>query len=97
MEVAIVLTCALIGVWFISAALQGFVSFIGPLNSSSVSALMRLVLFISGLMIAAPIGGILGLSHAALTLLGFAIALPPLAIAWRAGQAHSVEQESAEA
>lgn len=89
-EVAVVLVCALIGVWFISAALQGFVSFVGPLNSSPLSAVMRLVLFVAGLFVAAPIGGILGLSHLMLTLVGFALALPPLAVAWRAGQAQSL-------
>ncbi|MDU9005277.1 TRAP transporter permease [Sedimentitalea todarodis] len=85
-EVAVVLACALIGVWFISAALQGYVSFVGPLNSSPMTAVMRLVLFVAGLLIAAPIGGIAGLSHFMLTLVGFAIAIPPLAIAWRDGQ-----------
>ena len=84
MQVAIVLICALIGVWFLSSALQGYVSFVGPLNSSNLSTLMRLVLFFAGLLIAAPIGGIFGLGHAALTFVGFAIALPPLATAWRA-------------
>lgn len=84
MEVAIVLVCALIGVWFLSSALQGYVSFVGPLNSSNLSTLMRLVLFFAGLLVAAPIGGIFGLGHAALTFVGFAIALPPLATAWRA-------------
>ncbi|MEO9777785.1 MAG: TRAP transporter fused permease subunit [Sedimentitalea sp.] len=86
MQVAIVLVCALIGVWFLSAALQGYVSFVGPLNSSSFSTLMRLTLFFAGLLVAAPIGGILGLGHAALTFVGLAIALPPLVVAWHAGQ-----------
>ena len=86
MEVLVVLVCALIGVWFISAALQGFVSFVGPLNSTGISAVMRLLLFLAGLMVAAPVGGIAGLSHFALTLFGIAIAMPPLAVAWRAGQ-----------
>jgi TRAP-type uncharacterized transport system fused permease subunit len=86
LEVAIVLSCALIGVWFLSAALQGYVAFLGPLNSSTLSTVMRVVLFLAGLCIAAPIGGILGLSHLMLTLLGFVIAIPPLAFARRAAQ-----------
>jgi TRAP-type uncharacterized transport system fused permease subunit len=86
MEVAVVLACALIGVWFLSAALQGYVAFIGPLHASPLSALMRLMLFLAGVCIAAPIGGVAGLSHLMLTLVGFAIAVPPLAFAWRAGQ-----------
>ena len=96
-EVAVVLACALIGVWFISAALQGFVSFVGPLNSSPISAAMRLVLFVAGLLVAAPIGGIAGLSHLMLTLVGFFMALPPLAIAWRAGQTPSLTDGPTEA
>jgi TRAP-type uncharacterized transport system fused permease subunit len=86
LEVAIVLSCALIGVWFLSAALQGYVAFLGPLNSSTLSTVMRVVLFLAGLCIAAPIGGILGLSHLMLTLVGFALAIPPLAFARRAAQ-----------
>jgi TRAP-type uncharacterized transport system fused permease subunit len=97
MEVAIVLVCALIGVWFISAALQGFVSFVGPLNSGGLTAVMRTILFVAGLFIAAPIGGIFGLSHAALTFLNLAMALAPLTVAWRAGRQQDGEHESAAA
>jgi TRAP-type uncharacterized transport system fused permease subunit len=92
MEVAVVLVCALIGVWFISAALQGYVSFVGPLNSSALTMAMRFVLFFAGLLIAAPAGGIAGLSHLVLTLSGFVIALLPLGIAWRAGQSEMAAQ-----
>jgi TRAP-type uncharacterized transport system fused permease subunit len=93
-EVVVVLVLALIGVWFISAALQGFVSFVGPLNSGTISILLRLVLFLAGLMVAVPIG-VAGLSHLALTLLGFVVAILPLSFAWRAGQVQELDQEMA--
>lgn len=82
-EVIAVLFCALVGVWFLSAALQGFVSFVGSMGSGPVGLIMRLILFLAGLMIAAPIGGIMGLNHLSLTLLGFGIAALPLLYAWR--------------
>ncbi len=84
-EVTLVLTCALIGVWFISASLQGYVSFVGPLHTGPIAASMRCLLFAAGLLVAAPAGGVAGLSHMMLTLTGFVLALPPLAVAWRAG------------
>ncbi len=83
-EVISVLICALIGVWFISASFQGYISFVGPLATGAASALMRVVLLFAGLLIAAPAGGIAGLSHLTLTLGGFVLAIVPLAYAWRA-------------
>lgn len=84
-EVAFVLVCALIGVWFISAALQGYVSFIGNLGSGATGLVLRALLLLAGLLIAAPTGGIAGLSHLLLTLCGVGIALVPLTFAWRGG------------
>ena len=95
MEVAVVLLCALIGVWFISSALQGFVSFAGPLHSSMISLVMRIVLFLAGLMVAAPVGGVAGLNHTVLTLSGLVIALVPLGLAWRAGRAADLNEGTA--
>ena len=68
------------------ASLQGFVSFVGPLHSGILTLAMRFVLFFAGLMVAAPAGGVAGLSHLTLTIAGFVIALVPMAVAWRAGQ-----------
>lgn len=85
-EVITVLICALIGVWFISAALQSFVSFVGPLGKGGLSFAMRVMLFFSGLLIAAPAGGVAGMSHLTLTLAGFVLSAIPLSFAWRAGQ-----------
>ncbi|MEM1299847.1 MAG: TRAP transporter fused permease subunit, partial [Pseudomonadota bacterium] len=84
-EVMAVLACALIGVWFISAAMQGYVSFVGSLGTGAFSLIMRLALFAGGVMIAAPIGGILGLGQIGLTIVGFAVSAIPLVYAWREG------------
>ncbi|MDQ2094947.1 TRAP transporter permease [Rhodalgimonas zhirmunskyi] len=82
-EVTIVLICALIGVWLISAALQGYVAFVGPLAGGASSSMMRVLLFVSGFLIAAPEGGIAGMSHLVVTLIGFALALVPVGYAWQ--------------
>lgn len=86
-EVILVLFCALAGVWFISSALQGYISFVGPLHSSAASMVMRLLLLAAGLMVAAPVGGVAGLNHTLLTLMGFGLALLPFLFAWRAQRA----------
>ncbi len=86
LEVTVVLICALIGVWFLSASFQAYVSFLGPLGSGPMGAVMRVVLFFAALMIAAPAGGVAGLGHTTLTLAGFALSLIPLSHAWRGGQ-----------
>lgn len=91
LEVAVVLACALVGVWFISAALQGYFSFIGPLTGGSGALPMRFVLFFAGLLVAAPAGGVAGLSHTVLTIAGFVIAVLPVLYARRlAAQAEPV-------
>ena len=87
LEVAVVLACALIGVWFISAALQGYFSFVGPLSNGPLAVPMRVLLLVCGLLVAAPAGGVAGLSHTALTLAGFVLALLPAGYALRSGRA----------
>ncbi len=91
-EVVFVLICALVGVWFISSALQGYLSFVGPLHSGMLSMLMRFVLFFAGLMVAAPVGGVAGLNHTVLTLSGLVIAFVPFAIAWRASRTDDLNE-----
>ncbi|MEX0340727.1 MAG: TRAP transporter large permease subunit, partial [Arenibacterium sp.] len=85
-EVIFVLAWALVGVWFISSAFQGYVSFVGNMGSSALALVMRVVLFFSGLMVAAPTGGVAGLSHVALTITALLMSLFPLAFAWRNGK-----------
>lgn len=85
-EVVLVLACALIGVWFLAAAMQAFVAWVGPFPYTPMGYLMRAILAISALAIAAPAGGALGIGHVELTLGGFVLALLPLAYVWRAGR-----------
>lgn len=82
-EVLFVLACALVGIWFLSAALQGYISLVGDLGRGPAGWFWRGLIGLSGLLIAAPMGGILGLGHTALTLLGLVLALPPVIVAWR--------------
>ncbi len=77
-EVVTVLATALIGVWFISAALQGYVSFVGSLGHGLLGLVSRLVLFIAGLFFAIPANDIIGLGHLQLTVIGLALAVLPL-------------------
>jgi len=82
-EVAFVLVCALLGVWFISAALQGYLAFFGPLAKGAGAMAARVLLFFAGLLVAAPEGGVMGLSHLMLTLLGLLLAVPAVVLARR--------------
>ncbi len=86
LEVVTVLACALIGVWFLSAAMQAYVAWAGPFPYSPMGYLMRAILALSALAIAAPAGGALGIGHLELTVGGFVVALLPLAYAWRQGR-----------
>ncbi|OWU85710.1 C4-dicarboxylate ABC transporter [Oceanicola sp. 22II-s10i] len=94
-EVIFVLSCAIIGVWFISAALQGFISLVGTLGSGAVGMAARFMLFFAGLLIAAPMGGVMGLNHTMTTILGFALAIPPFLLAWKNGDNADKRQAAA--
>lgn len=80
------LVTALIGVWFISAALQGYVTFLGGFAGDALGWTLRLLLFAAGLCFAYPAGGRYGLSHWTLSALGLALAVVPLIYAWHAGR-----------
>ena len=82
-EVATVLVTALIGVWFLSAALQGYVSFVGSLGTGVAGLLARAMLFVAGLFFAAPANDMIGLGHLQLSGLGLLLAILPLAHAMR--------------
>ncbi|MDF1729163.1 MAG: TRAP transporter fused permease subunit [Sulfitobacter sp.] len=86
LEVVAVLISALVGIWFISASFQGYMSFVGPLHGSAASTAMRLLLFVAGFLIAAPTGLWIGLGPVTVTLIGLVISLVPIAYARRALQ-----------
>jgi len=90
-EVVVVLITALLGVGFISMALQGYVSLVGGLGTGATGLAMRLVLLIGGLFFAAPANDMIGLSHLQLSGIGLVLALGPLIYARRQGQLERVE------
>ena len=85
-EVAVALVCALIGVALISMALQGFVSLVGPLEGRAGWP-MRALLFVGGVIVAAPRTELVDIGYGASFALGAALAAPPLLMAWRARSA----------
>jgi TRAP transporter 4TM/12TM fusion protein len=81
-EIAFVLATALIGITFISGALQGHVSYVGGLGSGLAGVFMRVVLFAAGLLFAAPGNDTIGVTHLQLSMAAIALALPPIIYAW---------------
>jgi len=84
-EVAVALTCALIGVAMISSAFQGYISMVGPLTGA-IGLPLRFMLFFGGLLIAKPKTELINLSYGASFLLGAALCALPILYAWRAKQ-----------
>lgn len=82
------LTAAVIGVWFIAAAMQGHVSFFGGFPGGAAGIALRLLLAGGGLLMALPGGGLTGFSHWTLAAAGAALAVMPLTLAWRNGRVH---------
>lgn len=83
-EVAFVFATAVIGIWFIGAALQGYLIGAGRIDASPIGGLARLLLFASGLLFALPGGSGVGLDHVELSLIALGLGLPACALArWR--------------
>ena len=72
---------ALVGVALVSAALQGYLIGIGNLGTGPSGSLVRLLIGISGLVLALPAGGLFGFSQ--LLLLGLALTLLIIAVVLR--------------
>jgi TRAP transporter 4TM/12TM fusion protein len=96
-EVATSLTAALLGIWFISAALQGHVSLVGDMPSGATGAVLRFMLFAGGFAMAMPGGGETGLSHLGLFAAGLALSAIPLMSARKMGRAASAGLKGAAA
>ncbi|MEO1291587.1 MAG: TRAP transporter fused permease subunit [Pseudomonadota bacterium] len=93
-EVIALFAAALIGVFFISASLQGYISFLGPLDGA-LGMTLRFVLFAAGLLIAAPGGPLIGVSSWVLTGIGVALAVLPVGYALNRGRAAEPVTQSA--
>ena len=84
-EVAAVLATAVVGVFLVGSALQGYISGIGRMPDGAAGWAARAVLFLGGLLLASPGDVGLGLGHAATAAIALAVALPPVAATWLAG------------
>ncbi|MGM0584117.1 MAG: TRAP transporter permease [Pseudomonadota bacterium] len=85
-EVFLTLSTALLGILFIAAALQGHVSLLGDLGADAKAMVLRVLLFAGGVIMAAPGGGEIGLSHWALVGIGIVLAMPALMLARATGE-----------
>lgn len=94
-EVTVVLIFAILGVWLISAAMQGYVSFFGPFGDGVTGWLMRGLTLVAGILLAAPVDGVFGLNHVWLSLAGALAGAVTLTFAWRTGRAERAEPNSA--
>ena len=88
-DVMIALSSALIGVAMISAALQGYISLVGPVRGPAALPL-RVMLFFGGLLIAKPQTPLLDMGAGTSFLLGAALCALPMALAWRAHQTENI-------
>ncbi|MGQ9370901.1 TRAP transporter permease [Azospirillum sp. ST 5-10] len=93
--VALSLVCALVGIWFVAAAIQGYLAFAGTIGSGAAAMGMRLMLAAAGFAVAAPFDGPFGLSQLDLSLLGLLLAVPPALFTWRQNRA-AVDDRMAE-
>lgn len=75
-EVLVVLATALLGVYFIGSALQGYIAGFGTLGSGMLPMAARGLLLVGGLFFAAPGDVIPGMSHLHMTLIGLVLCTP---------------------
>ena len=72
-EIGVVVSTAVLGIWLIGSAIEGYLLWLGRLDRGIGGAVARLLLFASGMAMALPGGGELGLGHLQLALLGAAL------------------------
>jgi len=81
-EIVVVLVTALIGILLVSAGLQGYLIGVGSLGGRAIGLIGRVFLVAGGLTLAAPGGGMLGLSHWTLVMAAVVLTAPGVAIAY---------------
>lgn len=86
LEVIGVVATAVVGILFLSWALQGHVSLVGGLGTGVIGAALRVVLFAAGLVLAMPGIPEAGLGHWQLSAIGLALAAGPLLYARSVGR-----------
>jgi len=82
-KVLLSLLCAVVGVFFIGASLQGYISKIGAMRPGVWGISARVVLFASGLVLAISGGEVFSFSREILVIAGFSLASLPLFDAWK--------------
>jgi len=80
LDIAVVVITAVIGIWLIGSALEGYVVGFGLLGEGFLAGIARLLLLAAGLTMALPGGGELELSHVQLSAAGLGLAATALAL-----------------
>ena len=80
LDIAVVVITAVIGIWLIGSALEGYVVGFGLLGEGFLAGIARLLLLAAGLTMALPGGGELELSHVQLSAAGLSLAAAALAL-----------------
>jgi TRAP transporter 4TM/12TM fusion protein len=80
-DILVVVATAVIGIWLIASALEGYVVGFGALGDGLIALVARALLLAGGLSMALPGGGELGLSHLQLSIVGLGLAAAALAVA----------------
>lgn len=80
-EIAVVVGTAVLGIWLIASAIEGYLVWLGRLDRGIGGAIARVLLFASGMAMALPGGGELGLSHVQLAGLGIVLAAGGIVVA----------------
>jgi TRAP transporter 4TM/12TM fusion protein len=74
LEITVVVATAVIGIWLIASALEGYMVGFGLLGDGFLAGVARLLLLAAGLTMALPGGGELELSHLQLSIVGLGLA-----------------------
>jgi len=88
LDIVIVVLTAVIGIWLIASALEGYVAGFGSMGAGFMALGARVLLLAAGLTMALPGGGELALSHLQLSVVGLGLAGAALALAAVARRLH---------
>jgi len=81
LEITVVVATAVLGIWLIASALEGYMVGFGVLGDGFLASVARLLLLAAGLTMALPGGGELELSHLQLSIVGLGLAGAALVLA----------------
>ena len=86
LEVIYAVATALLGIWLLGGAVQGYLSLVGGFAAGPVGAALRVMLLLGGFCIAAP----------GLTIYGLGLVIPPLVHVWLRGRPETGDPQPAE-